>query len=77
MIDALPVKLNKKQHKQKERYKKFLLAMFEKDMTMVALAKLLGVTPTMIFYIMWGERKSKANEKRLCEILGIDLKEVA
>lgn len=76
-MNDLKIKLNKRQMKQKERYKKFIIAMIEKDLTQREIAKKLDCSEMFVFYLIWGKRKSKRLEKKLCEILEIDLKEIA
>lgn len=77
MIEELEKKLNKKQIKQKDRYKKFAFAMIDKDISQRSLANMLGVDQSMICRVMWGEKKSKRLERKLCEILEINIKDVA
>lgn len=61
---------------QKERYKKFTSKMIDNNLTQRDLAKMLDVSQVFICYLLWGERKSKAKEQKLCEILGINYKDI-
>jgi cyanate lyase len=76
-MKKLKHKFSDKKENQKERYKKFLMAMIDKNLTQEDLAKMLGCSDVFVCYLLWGRRKSKDKEKKLCEILGIDYKDVA
>lgn len=60
-----------KTQEQKERYKRYLLAMYEKDITQTDIAKMLKVSVATICNVMWGKRKSARLEKAINQILDI------
>jgi cyanate lyase len=50
--------------------------MYDKNLSQADIAKMIGTTQTFVCYLMWGQRKSRAKEKQICEILGLEYKEV-
>ena len=71
------IKLTDEQMKQKDRYKKFLLAMIDKGITQKEIAEKIGISEPMVSYIIWGIRKSKRKEKQICAILNIKEEDIA
>ncbi|MBN2546537.1 MAG: hypothetical protein JXB50_12120 [Spirochaetes bacterium] len=67
--------LTKKKEMNKERYKSFIMAMIDKELSQKDLAKMLGCSDVFVFYLLTGIRKSRKKEQKLCEILGIEYKD--
>ncbi|MBN2547500.1 MAG: hypothetical protein JXB50_16975 [Spirochaetes bacterium] len=61
----------------KDRYKKLLVAMIDKNLSQKDIAKMLGCSEMFVCYLLWGQRKSKRKEQKLYEILGVESKELS
>jgi transcriptional regulator with XRE-family HTH domain len=57
----------------KERRRRVLVALAEKDMSISALARALGLSKVYISYIVNGLRLSAKTERRIAEFLGRDI----
>jgi DNA-binding Xre family transcriptional regulator len=63
--------------RQRDRNTRFARAMMQKDISQKEIAEKLGVDPSLVCRAMWGEKKSARIERGICEILEIDIRDVA